>query len=597
MTRTTSILLTTILLAVVTAGGFGSRAQAPKAAGRDGDAAPAAWRGFAPKQHPQARIGSTPERRAAWERLTPAEQQKVRERFQQILEGAMQKAQKERRADAEEPTDTTAVVSGKDGMRRSLKAKAGKKAGSLTLVAPGQGATRAGRAPGGGRGSGVMFVRAAARDFAAASPATRAAVRPAAYLRAQAGCWKTIEQFVRDFYQAGLVRQPSPYELNYWVSSLTYAQAQGPSEMVVAARNLGYAVFRSQEYAARGRADVDFVYDLYKGWLQREPEQPGWGSWVLTLQNYSRDVVIDGFAYSTEFQSYKVPSVCDAASTDSDLDGLPDLFESRVGDAFTPVYHVSAGDPDNFSTFADSVQQTVAQRFGQSAISHFRVQPLGFAYDTGTGQLVSVLRLDYLALLDHDSGLVNGFFCSGISSFGIPVGGLGAHDIDNERSAVLVAAPVSDYTFNLDPAAYGAYTYMTVSHEDKTFFEHKTFIDFYPPLPAGGHLHLWQSLSKHGTYHFDPDYLPIVDPFIIYSVFDEIQRLYDWGYIDIYQYFSLYFQADTFFYACAVERFSEQGGQFAFLRINVGEPDAPMNGSRFIGAGALRGKLLRPFFQ
>jgi hypothetical protein len=580
MRRITSILLTVTLLAAVFAGSLGARAQSPKAETRKD--APA-WKDFASRMRPpQAKAGTAAERRAAWEGLTPAEQQKVKERFQQILEGAIQKAQKERPAADDVPDEPTALFSAKGGLRRPLKAKAGKKSGALTPVEPGRGQFRAARAPGGR--AGMMFVRASA-------------ARTAAYAPPQSGCWKSIEQFVRDFYLGGLVRQPSPYELNYWVNRLTQAQAQGMEQLWVEGRELGYAIFKSQEYADRARADADFVYDLYRAWLQRDPDADGYSNWQLTLQNgYSRDHVIDGFAYSIEFRYYKIEVLCNAASTDSDADTLPDLFESRVADFFTPYYHVSAGDPDNFSTFADSTDQVVAQRFGQSVVSHYRVVPAGFAVETATGQLVSLLRVDYLALLDHDSGLVNGFFCGGIGAFGIPLGGLLSHNLDNERSAVLLAAPVSDYSYNLDPAAYSAYTYMTVAHEDVGIFEQLNYLSFYPPVPPNWHIELWQSLSKHGTYPGDPDYLPLVPWYIIYSVFDEIDNLYYWGYISIYQYFSLYFQAETFFYTCVVERFHEQGGQFAFLRINVGEPDTPVNGSRFISAGALRQKLLKPFF-
>ncbi|HEX8338110.1 MAG TPA: hypothetical protein VF621_15440, partial [Pyrinomonadaceae bacterium] len=123
-----------------------------------------------------------------------------------------------------------------------------------------------------------------------------------------------------------------------------------------------------------------------------------------------------------------------------------------------------------------------------------------------------------------------------------------------------------------------------------------TYLSFYPPLQYNAHIHLWLSLSKHGTYFGDPDYLPLIPWYIRWAVYDEIDWLYNNYYIDEYEYYSLLFQADTLFYECVVERFSEQGGQFAFLRINVGEPDAHMNGAQFIKAGPLRQKLLKPFF-
>lgn len=62
---------------------------------------------------------------------------------------------------------------------------------------------------------------------------------------------------------------------------------------------------------------------------------------------------------------------------DADGDGTPDSFENALADAFTPTYHVSQSETDNFSTFEDYVPQTVKGRFGQTPISHFRVVPLG----------------------------------------------------------------------------------------------------------------------------------------------------------------------------------------------------------------------------
>jgi hypothetical protein len=596
MMRTISILLTLCLLLTALSGGLTTRAQKTEKPQQDA-ASPGANKGFGNKLHPQARIGSTPERKAAWDRLTDKEKEKVSERFQKILAKAEQKAQKNPDPDADKTTDTTVTLSDKNGNKQSRPAKMGRKQAAQPLLRLDSAATSKTRMLSKAVGSDASLRRESARDLSSRQLAHGSLNTRATQPRPQAGCWKTIDQFVRDFYLGGLVRQPSAVELSTWVNTLSQAQAQGQEQLVTAARNLGYAIFKSQEYYNRYRGDVDFVHDLYNGWLHREPEQTGWDAWVNTLQTHSRDEVIDGFAYSTEFAAIKVPGLCNNATVDNDFDSLPDQFENQVADLFTPIYHISAGETDNFVTFADQTPQTIVQWFGQTPISHFRVVPAGFAYNPA-GQLVSVLRIDYLSLWDHDSGLVGGFFCSGfIGSFGLPLNELGAHNIDNERSATLVAAPVSDYTYNLDPLAYGAYDYLTVSHEDKYPFEHRTFLGFWPPVPAGGHLHLWQSRAKHGTYHFDPDFLPIVDWFVIYLVYNEIDNLYWNGWIDDWTYFSLLFNADTLFYNCVVERFSEQGGQFSNIRINVGEPDSPINGSGFIRSGPLREKLFRPFYQ
>uniref|UniRef100_UPI0035E45D42 hypothetical protein n=1 Tax=Thermogemmatispora sp. TaxID=1968838 RepID=UPI0035E45D42 len=64
--------------------------------------------------------------------------------------------------------------------------------------------------------------------------------------------------------------------------------------------------------------------------------------------------------------------------------------------------------------------------------------------------------------------------------------------------------------------------------------------------------------------------------------FSTIDFLYGIGAIDEYTYLYLAYVGDFAFYSCFVERFDEQGVAFAGLRINVGEPNNPINGSHFI---------------
>lgn len=158
--------------------------------------------------------------------------------------------------------------------------------------------------------------------------------------------------------------------------------------------------------------------------------------------------------------------------------------------------------------------QVLLQRYGQTPLIYYRVQPLGFDYNY-YGQLVSVLRIDYLTLIDHDSGLVTGGDCDIFPGLN-ELEGMQAHDIDDERSVVLVAAPVYGYYFNQDPMAYSAYSYFTTAHEN-TLTDKTRYYDFpYNPIPAGLHINLALSLYKHGTYAFNPDYLPI--PIILVTI-------------------------------------------------------------------------------
>ncbi len=93
---------------------------------------------------------------------------------------------------------------------------------------------------------------------------------------------------------------------------------------------------------------------------------------------------------------------------DLDQDGLPDIFESEVADDFTPYYGPSAGEQQQFATFANSVPINITSLVGTvPPYSYFRVQPLGLATD-GNNNLLFALRVDYLTLWNADGGLIGG---------------------------------------------------------------------------------------------------------------------------------------------------------------------------------------------
>jgi RHS repeat-associated protein len=112
----------------------------------------------------------------------------------------------------------------------------------------------------------------------------------------------TAEQYIRNFYQSALDRQPNSSELNTWSSTLQTAYAQGTSQFWSAMQSLGAAVFTSQEYANRGRSDHWYVYDLYKAYLWRDPDAGGWSFWEQGCAQNGRNAVRAGFDWSLEFE-------------------------------------------------------------------------------------------------------------------------------------------------------------------------------------------------------------------------------------------------------------------------------------------------------
>jgi len=288
--------------------------------------------------------------------------------------------------------------------------------------------------------------------------------------------------------------------------------------------------------------------------------------------------------------------------TDNDQDGLPDDLESAVADNFTPYYGISSGEPDQFATFGDYVPMTVTSLVGTvPPFSYYRVQPLGLTTDNNGNQLFA-LRIDYLSLWNADNGLVGGGGACWYSYVGLDqvINQVTSHDLDVERSGMLVAAPAVNGGYNPDANAYGLYAVYTAAHEG-TFFDQSMYGVFSPAVSAGNHLLLDLSLAKHSTYGFNPDYYPITPQWFIDDYNATMFALWQDEDISEDEYYFSIAVGNATFYGCIVERFSDQGRSFANQRINVGEPNHPMNGSAFIQDDSdhalhIYSKLITPLF-
>jgi YD repeat-containing protein len=111
------------------------------------------------------------------------------------------------------------------------------------------------------------------------------------------------DQFIQNFFYWAFLRYPNSTELAYWNDILRTAYGQGQSAMLAAMRELGMTVFESAEYAARNRSNHDYVYDLYKTFLMREPDSGGWAYWESVVPQIGRENVRHGFEYSVEFSN------------------------------------------------------------------------------------------------------------------------------------------------------------------------------------------------------------------------------------------------------------------------------------------------------
>jgi len=279
---------------------------------------------------------------------------------------------------------------------------------------------------------------------------------------------------------------------------------------------------------------------------------------------------------------------------DLDNDDLEDQFEDDLAYAFRPIYHVSYGELSGtgFANFGDYVPQTATQLFpAVPPRNHVRVKPIGMIWLNG--QYLGFLQIDYFTMWNRDDGLVVSNWCiyltGGVAWFLEPWVAF-SHALDNERSAVLVAAPVVGGDYNPSPGAYKAYDYYTAAHED-TLNDKSRYIAPTSPVPAYTSVLLGLSLSKHATYTFNPDGLPLAPSWVMYAVYGELDWLYFTGQIDWWEYLIYLYIADVVFYACWIEHFIEQGGWLPGASKNVGDVGNAINASGFIETSALRTKL------
>jgi len=111
------------------------------------------------------------------------------------------------------------------------------------------------------------------------------------------------DQFIGNFFSWTLGRAPNSNESTYWKDQLRVAYAQGQTSLKLAAVELGKTLFESAEYAGRNRQPREYVSDLYKTYLMREPDQSGWDFWTTQVGPNGRENVRRAFEESPEFAS------------------------------------------------------------------------------------------------------------------------------------------------------------------------------------------------------------------------------------------------------------------------------------------------------
>ena len=105
-------------------------------------------------------------------------------------------------------------------------------------------------------------------------------------------------QFARllDFYQIEWEYEPTSFDLEW----------DKEGNVVQKCREMGSAFFMCPEYSARNTSNSQFVTDLYRALLWREPDPGGHAFWVQQVPQMGRYNVMLNFLYSSEYYSTTV---------------------------------------------------------------------------------------------------------------------------------------------------------------------------------------------------------------------------------------------------------------------------------------------------
>ncbi len=104
------------------------------------------------------------------------------------------------------------------------------------------------------------------------------------------------QDFVERFYVSILDRQGDEAGIKYWVDELSSGKKSGA--------DIAKGFIHSAEFTNRNTTDEEYVNILYKAFFNREADKSGFQNWVDRLSSgASRDEVLEGFLYSSEFNN------------------------------------------------------------------------------------------------------------------------------------------------------------------------------------------------------------------------------------------------------------------------------------------------------
>lgn len=104
-----------------------------------------------------------------------------------------------------------------------------------------------------------------------------------------------IRDFVKRNYDLVLERSGDDEGIQYWCDMIASRE--------MTPETVAMKFFFSDEYIQKNKSDTEYIYTLYRTFLEREPEDEGLHYWLQAIQDGTeREKILEGFSRSEEFQ-------------------------------------------------------------------------------------------------------------------------------------------------------------------------------------------------------------------------------------------------------------------------------------------------------
>lgn len=156
-------------------------------------------------------------------------------------------------------------------------------------------------------------------------------------------CYTDIRQFVTQFYQFVLSREPDEAGLDFWVNALVSNELTG--------KDIVNNFILSPEFTDRQITNQEFVMILYHTLFNREPDSNEVSHWVTQLEAGREDQeVVNGFLISQEFSD-----VCNLYQIDCSFPQSQEILVSKFVSRFYQQFLLREPDIDGLNDWVDGL--------------------------------------------------------------------------------------------------------------------------------------------------------------------------------------------------------------------------------------------------